>query len=51
MLPLSTRTRPVQYFQLYREASGGGIPVRETKAANDIFSSSGIYPNMVRTGP
>ncbi len=40
-----------RYFQLYREAPGGGIPLREINAANDIFSKTGIRPVMIRTGP
>ena len=43
--------KAIQYFQLYREAAGGGIPLREMNAANDIFSRTGIRPIMVRTGP
>jgi hypothetical protein len=42
---------PVRYFQLYREAPSGGVPLREIDAANDIFSKTGIRPVMVRTGP
>jgi hypothetical protein len=42
---------PVRYFQLYREAPGGGVPLREINAANDIFSKTGIHPVMVKTGP
>ena len=40
----------VQYFQLYRETSGGGIPLREINAANDIVSQTEIRPIMIRTG-
>jgi hypothetical protein len=48
---LNAARNPVSYFQLYREMPIGTIPLREINAANDIFSQTGIWPTMIRTGP